>query len=104
MGLQTIYVNAHGDTRLHQRGFSWFAAVLFPVWAVRNRLFGTAVGSAVFGGLIATLSAVSPLKDAPWIQMGSAAALLFTYGTVAPRWHAYLLRRAGYRVGAREPD
>jgi hypothetical protein len=104
VGRQSIYIDAQGNTRLHQRGFSWFAAFLLPVWAVRHRLYGTAISGAIVGGVMAFASTATLLADRTWIQLTLSVLVVGTYGAAAPRWHAYLLRRAGYRVAAQEPD
>ena len=39
MGRQRIYVNERGDCVVNDTGFSWFAALLSPVWALQKRLY-----------------------------------------------------------------
>ena len=104
MGRQTLYVNAEGATRIHQSGFSWFAACFFPVWAVRHRLYWTAAASALFGGLLGIASMVPPLTTMPWLRMAIGAAIGISNGVGGPLWQRFLLRRAGYRAAAAEPE
>lgn len=104
MGRQTLYVNAAGATRIHQRGFSWFAACLFPIWAVRQRLYWTAAASALYGGLLAAVWGMPSLQYLWWPRAILTLATIVLYGAGGPRWQVFLLRRAGYRAAASEPE
>jgi hypothetical protein len=105
MGRQRLYRNQRGASRIHEDGFSLFAAVMLPLWAVRHRLYRTAAAAWGIGiainlmWLLINDSVPSKLPNAIWLLLLSGAA-----GTFAPRWHAYALRRAGYIVTAEERD
>jgi hypothetical protein len=108
MGRQRLYLHQHGASRIHQSGFSLFAAVMPPLWAIRYRLYRTAAAAWVIGIAISALrllvnrSVPGTVSDAMWLPtillLGAAS------GKFAPQWHAYVLRRAGYVVAAEERD
>jgi hypothetical protein len=95
----------HGVTN-PPNGFSVLAAVMPPLWAVRYRLYhscGCMGDQHPINVLMLLVNAVpQTLADAMWLP----AILLVsgTTGTLAPRWHAYVLRRAGYVVAAEERE
>ena len=105
---QCLYRNARQDIRIHRSGFSLFAALMLPVWAVRHRLYRTA--AAVWGGSVALGIVTVLVSDrSAWGLADLAGAAAFTLqsalsGILAPRWQAFVLRRDGYVVFAKEPE
>jgi hypothetical protein len=105
MGRQRLYRNAKGVTRIHTPGFSWFAAVLLPAWAIRHRLYRTGVAALAIGLTVN----VTHRLFIDWQIPGSltvvfAIVLWVASGVFAPRWQAFVLRRAGYRPVAEERE
>ena len=49
MGRQRMYVNELGDCVVNETGFSWFAALVSPVWALQRRLYLVALALFVTG-------------------------------------------------------
>jgi hypothetical protein len=105
MRRQTIFVNEHGETRLHTSGFSWFAALAFPVWALQHKLYRAALASAVLSGAwnVAAWKVRPEDGTTGWLDFTSLP-LLTALGFLAGWVHAWLLKRDGYREIAREPD
>lgn len=88
---------------MHRSGFSWGAALAFPVWALTKRLYTTAV--VWCGGLVA-LSLLIPrllagIQDEAQ-RVPAVLACLMSYwlagGFVAGRWHRHVLERRGFFV------
>lgn len=52
MGRQRLYVNDRGDCVVHDGGFSWFAAIALPIWALQKRLYLLALIMFVVSGAI----------------------------------------------------
>ncbi len=96
MGRQRIYVNERGDCVVNDTGFSWFAALASPVWALQRRLYLVALALAVMG--VATTSYANATMQ---LVVGLAQVVLF--GSLGNRVHRWLLERRGWRVTAEEP-
>jgi len=96
MGRQRIYVNERGDCVVNGTGFSWFAALATPVWALQKRLYLMALALAVMG--VATSSYASTT-----MQLVVALAQIVLFGSLGNRVHRWLLERRGWRVTAEEP-
>jgi hypothetical protein len=102
-----IYIRASGDSALHRSGFSWTAALMFPLWALTRRLYKTAAVACI---VLFVLSQLIPplfslIRD-PVVQLIAAIVYMLAYwlalGLVASRWHRHVLERAGYVVTADE--
>jgi hypothetical protein len=104
MRRQTIFVNERGEMRLHTSGFSWFAAIAFPFWALQNKLYRAALASAVLSvAWNAAAWKVRPDDGTPgWMDV-TALPVLAALGFLTGRLHAWLLKRDGYQVVAGEP-
>ena len=96
MGRQRIYVNERGDCVVHDTGFSWFAALFSPVWALQRRLYLVSLA------LVVTGIATSYYADTT-TQLVVALAQVALFGSLANRAHRWLLERRGWRVTAEEP-
>jgi len=98
MGRQRIYMNERGDCVINDSGFSWFAALLVPIWALQRRLYLLALVMILAGGAINFF----PLTTVAQIVLVVVQILL--YGSLANRVHRWLLERRGWRVTAEEPE
>ncbi|HJW52687.1 MAG TPA: DUF2628 domain-containing protein [Burkholderiaceae bacterium] len=96
MGRQRIYVSERGDCVVNDTGFSWFAALVSPVWALQRRLYLVALALFVMG------VATSYYADTT-TQLVVAVAQVALFGSLANRVHRWLLERRGWRVTAEEP-
>ncbi len=96
MARQRLYVNDRGDCVVNASGFSWFAALASPVWALHRRLYPLAV-------ILVVASVISNSADqiTQWV-VGVAQFVLF--GSLGNRIHRWLLEHRGWRVTAEEPD
>lgn len=96
MSRQRLYVNERGDRVVNDSGFSWFAALVMPIWALHKRLYGLAALLLLLGG------AINLYTDAAtgWLLY---LAQVLLYGRYANRVHRWLLERRGWRVTAEEP-
>ena len=100
-----IYMHPSGDGVLYQSGLSWIAAFAFPLWALTRRLYKTAVVSCV---AILALTQLIPLvfnqihndKLRGIMAFGYTLAYWFAAGSLAHRWHRYVLERRGYFICA----
>lgn len=97
MGRQCLYVNDRGDCVVHDNGFSWFAAIAMPIWALHKRLYLFAVIMVVVGGTI-------NLYADQDTQLVLFVVQFVLYGWLANRVHRWLLERRGWRVTAEEPE
>jgi len=99
----SIHVDAAGARALHVSGFSWSAALLQPVWALRHRLYGAA----------ALMLAALWLRDSMVLRLPSGwlrELLAFSWfcvqiwfvGRNANRWHLRALQRRGFHPAAVE--
>jgi len=96
-----------GDGVLHRSGFSWTAAIAFPLWALTHRLYKTALVSSV-GILI--VSQLGPFLfgriDNATLRALVAIGYLLGYAVtavfLAGRWHRHVLERSGYFLSAAE--
>ena len=96
MGRQRIYVNELGDCVVNETGFSWFAALVSPVWALQRRLYLVALALFVTG------VATSYYADTT-MQLVVGLAQVVLFGSLGNRVHRWLLERRGWRVTAEEP-
>jgi Protein of unknown function (DUF2628) len=103
-----IYMHASGDSVIHRSEFSWLAAFALPVWALRTRLYKTAL--VAFLVLVAHGVFVPPLFDQIDGDTTKAVATLLYLGIywaipgwLASRWHRQVLERTGYFQVAVEP-
>jgi lipoprotein signal peptidase len=96
MARQRLYVNDRGDCVINDSGFSWFAALASPVWALHRRLYLLAVILVVAG-------VISNVTDqiTQWV-IGVAQFVLL--GSLGNRIHRWLLEHRGWRVTAEEPE
>jgi hypothetical protein len=96
MARQRLYVNDRGDCVISDSGFSWFAAIASPVWALHRRLYLLAVIVVAAGFLGNVAGQVT--------QWGLVAAQIVLLGSLGNRVHRWLLERRGWRVTAEEPE
>lgn len=97
MGRQRLYVNDRGDCVVHDSGFSWFAAIALPIWALQKRLYLLAVIMFVVSG------AINYYADQN-TQIVLFVAQFVLFGSLANRVHRRLLEQRGWRVTAEEPE
>ena len=96
MARQRLYVNDRGDCVINDSGFSWFAAIASPVWALHRRLYLLAV-------ILIVAAAISNFADqiTQWVICIAQFVLL---GSLGNRVHRWLLEHRGWRVTAEEPE
>lgn len=98
MSLLSLYVNDDGRTVLHYSGFSFLAGMVPVVWALHRRLYGVAALTLIYA------IAYNFLVDG--LTLGIQSAVYFVQvavlGTLANRFHAWLLRRRGWILTAKE--
>jgi len=97
MGRQRLYVNDRGDCVLQDTGFSWFAAIALPIWALHKRLYLLALVMFVVSG---TLNYYADQTT----QFVLFVVQFVLFGWLANRVHRWLLERRGWRVTAEEPE
>lgn len=107
MARLSLHVDDAGRTALLRGGWSWLAALALPLWALHRQLWKTALpltlAVLLLHGLVGLAidaagdDAVVGLLALAWLSAWSAGC-----GAAANRAHAWLLRRAGYRVVAVE--
>ncbi len=96
MARQRLYVNDRGDCVVSDVGFSWFAAMASPIWALHRRLYLLAV-ILVAAGVIGNVAG----QIVQWVLIAAQIGLLGSQGNRVHRW---LLERRGWRVTAEEPE
>jgi hypothetical protein len=96
MARQRLYVHDRGDCVVSDGGFSWFAALASPIWALHRRLYLLAV-------ILAIASVISNVVGQTG-QWGMAAAQVLLLGSQGNRLHRWLLERRGWRVTAEETE
>ena len=96
MARQRLYVNDRGDCVINDSGFSWFAAIASPVWALHRRLYLLAV-------ILIVAVAISNFAD-QITQLVIGVAQFVLLGSLGNRVHRWLLERRGWRVTAEEPE
>lgn len=88
----SLYVNDKGKCVMHYSGFSWLAGIVLVVWALQRRLYLVAAFSLIYGiaynVLLIQLS--MGLQVALWLIQ------LAVFGSVANRFHRWLLERGGW--------
>jgi Protein of unknown function (DUF2628) len=103
MGQLRIYMHASGEGAMHRSGFSWGAAIAFPVWALTKRLYKTA---AVWSGCFVALSLLIPrllsgIQDEAHRVLAVLSCLMSYWlagGLIAGRWHRHVLERRRFFV------
>ena len=95
MSRQRLYVNDRGDCVINDSGFSWFAALASPVWALHRRLYLLAV-ILVVAGVISNVAG----QITQWVLCVAQFVLL---GSLGNRVHRWLLEHRGWRITAEEP-
>ena len=96
MARQRLYVNGRGDCVISDAGFSWFAAIASPIWALHRRLYLLAA-IVVVAGFIGNVAG-------PIVQWTLVAAQIVLFGSQGNRVHRWFLERRGWRVTAEEPE
>jgi hypothetical protein len=96
MGRQRLYVNDRGDCVINDSGFSWFAAIFSPVWALHRRLYLLAL---IIGGVGVISNLFDPITQFIW-----CVAQFVLFGLLGNRIHRWLLQHRGWRVTAEEPE
>jgi Protein of unknown function (DUF2628) len=108
MARLAIYMHACGDSVAYRSGFSWLAALALPVWALRKRLYKTAlVALLVQLALNASAPRLGELFDSDITKAIVGLLYLGVYwlipGWLASRWHRRVLEQTGYFQVAVEP-
>ena len=108
MAKLAIYMHASGDSVLYRSTFSWLAALALPVWALRQRLYKTAVvGLLVQLALMVLVPRLATQIEGAVARAIAALLYLGLYwavpGWFAPWWHRHVLARTGYFLVAVEP-
>lgn len=97
MGRQRLYVNDRGDCVLQDTGFSWFAAIALPIWALHKRLYLLAL-------IMFVVSATINYYADQTTQFILFVVQFILFGWLANRVHRRLLEHRGWRVTAEEPE
>ena len=107
MSRLSLYINPRGESVLHRTGFSWLAAVAWPLWALHRRLWWVLLLSLPLTAALHTV-----VNESIGLLQGDTArgvlALLWLVGwsLAAGRWanalHRRLLEKGGYRMTATE--
>ena len=105
--LLSLYINPRGASVLHRTGFSWLAAVAWPLWALHRRLWWVLLASLpLTAALHSVVNQAIGLVPGDTAQGVLALAWLIGWSFVAGRWanllHRRLLERGGYRMTATE--
>ena len=95
MARQRLYVNDRGDCVINASGFSWFAAIASPVWALHRRLYLLALIVVVAGVISNFVDQIT--------QLVMCVAQFVLFGSLGNRIHRWLLEHRGWRVTAEEP-
>lgn len=92
-----VYAGPHGECAISRSGFSFLAAMFFPLWALSKRLYKTSFGVAALstvGDFLARRHELFASYPAIWFAI---ALLWFSLlGWFGPRWHRRMLERRGY--------
>ena len=107
MNALSLYINPRGASVLHRAGFSWLAALAWPLWALHRRLWWVLLASLPLTlGLHVAVNQAIGLVPGETAQRMLALAWLIGWSFVSGRWanalHRSLLERAGYRMTATE--
>jgi len=98
-----LYVNAAGISCLHVEGFSWPAALLQPLWALRHGLHIHAVLMlASMWILHGTVSPRLPVGVRELVAFAWFCAQVWIVGRHANHWDLQALRRRGFHLAAVE--
>jgi hypothetical protein len=108
MSRLSIYIEPTGASVLHRSGFSWLAAVAWPLWALHRRLWWVLLASLPMTfGLHTFVNWAIGLVPGETPQGALALAWVIGWSFASGRWanalHQRLLERAGYRMTATEP-
>jgi len=99
MGRQRLYINDRGDCVINDSGFSWFAAIALPVWALHRRLYLLALIMSV-ASFVVNFSADASTQ----LLVVVVVTQFVLYGSLANLVHRRLLEQQGWRVTAEEPE
>ncbi|MEO8059160.1 MAG: hypothetical protein ABI671_12600 [Burkholderiales bacterium] len=107
MSAMSLYINPRGASVVHRTGFSWLAALAWPLWALHRRLWWVLLASLPLTfGLHTAVNQAIEFVPGETAQGVLALAWLIGWSFVAGRWanalHQSLLERAGYRMTATE--
>lgn len=107
MSALSLYIDARGASVVHRTGFSWLAALAWPLWALHRRLWWVLLASVpLTAGLHTAVNRAIELAPGESAQGLLALIWLIGWSFVAGRWanalHRHLLERAGYRMTATE--
>lgn len=105
--LLSLYINPRGASVLHRTGFSWLAAVAWPLWALHRRLWWVLLASLPLTVALHTVvNWAIGFVPGETAQGVLALAWLVGWSFVAGRWanglHRHLLERAGFLMTATE--
>lgn len=105
--LLSLYINPRGASVLHRSGFSWLAALAWPLWALHRRLWWVLLVSLPLTLALHTfVNRAIELVPGEMPQGALALAWVIGWSFVSGRWanrlHQGLLERAGYRMTATE--
>lgn len=107
MSRLSIYIRPTGESVLHRTGFSWLAAVAWPLWALHRRLWWVLLLSLPLTFALHTVVNWG-IEFVPGATAQGALALLWVVGWsfAAGRWanalHRRLLEKGGFRMTATE--
>lgn len=107
MSRLSLYINARGESVLHRTGFSWLAAVAWPLWALHRRLWWVLLLSLPLTAALHTVvNGLIELVRGDTAQGLLALLWLVGWSLAAGRWanalHRRLLEKGGYRMTATE--
>ena len=107
MSRLSLYINARGESVLHRTGFSWLAAVAWPLWALHRRLWWVLLLSLPLTAALHTVvNGLIELVPGDTAQGLLALLWLVGWSLAAGRWanalHRRLLEKGGYRMTATE--
>jgi hypothetical protein len=107
MNALSVYIEPSGASVLHRSGFSWLAALAWPLWALHRRLWWVLLASLPLTFALHTVvNWAIGLVPGDTAQGVLALAWLIGWSLAAGRWanalHRHLLERAGYRMTATE--
>lgn len=98
MGNESIYVNEHGDCRLHRSGFAWLAVLSLMAWALQRRLYRLAALALAYGFALPLLLAAVPIDASFYLPLWLLQSLLL--GFICNPLHQRWLLRSGWCLDA----
>ena len=107
MSRLSLYINPRGESVLHRTGFSWLAAVAWPLWALHRRLWWLLLLSLPLTAALHTVVNESiELVQGDTAQGVLALLWLLGWSLASGLWanalHRRLLEKGGYRMTATE--